>query len=89
MENIRDKADAILLSIEQATLTDEEARLLPQEDNIRLIYEALSKVLNSRNVLKIAFEKLNAKAKLDGVDLNASYDYKTNIFIGGVLWKYL
>lgn len=84
-EEIRSYADMVLMNINQATLTDEEATMLPAVYNESLILEALAKVINARGATGNAFKKLRAFATLHGVEIGTKQDKKSDILIGMVL----
>lgn len=84
-EEIRIYANSVLMRIDQATLTDEEATLLPQVNEKNLIFEALAKVLNQRGATGNGFKKLRAVATLDGYTIGTKQNKRSDILIGMVI----
>lgn len=85
IEDVRLEADQILMSLDQATITDKEASLLIDSLELRDILFSLSSIIKSRGSEGLAVEKLNAYALLEGIELNAVHEYPSNILIGAVL----
>ena len=88
MINARVYGNQILYRIRQASLTDAEAVGLPEEvadDDVAIVYNHLSKVLNGRGGIGDGIARLNAMALKSGIDLNAKQERRSEIFIGGVL----
>lgn len=84
-EEIRQYANYVLQSISQATLTDEEALLLPDVYQANLILEALAKVMNQRGATGNGFNKLKAFATLNGVEIGTKQNKRSDILIGMVV----
>lgn len=84
-DEIRDKANFILQRITQATLTDEEATLLPEINEENLILEALAKVMNQRGATGNGFKKLRAFATLQGIEIGTKQNKRSDILIGMVI----
>lgn len=81
---IRDYANGVLIQINQPTLTDEEAVLLPSEYSESEIFKSLGKVMSLRGLTGTSYKKLRAVALLNGVE--PSKEKKpSNILIGRVL----
>lgn len=79
MENTANK---ILMAIGESFLSDSERALIP-DDGLDNLYKALVEILNDRKVSTVVFDKLKAKALLDGVNLTESKkQYGSNIVIG-------
>lgn len=85
IENVRMEANQILMYLNEATITDSEARMLKDSEEIRDILFSLADIIKSRGSEGNAIEKLNAYATLQGVELKFSHEYKSNILIGEVL----
>lgn len=85
MSEVRSFADYILAEIKQATLTDEEASLLPTVYNEQAIFASLAQVINNRGATGNGFEKLKALATLRNVDFSAKQNKRSDILIGMVL----
>lgn len=84
-DEIRNYANQVLQSISQATLTDEEAILLPEVNQANLILEALAKVMNQRGATGNGFKKLRAFATLDGIEIGTKQNKRSDILIGMVI----
>lgn len=84
-EEIKNYANGILLKIDQATLTEEEALLLPEVNEKALIFEALAKVLNTRGATGNGFKKLKAIALLENTEIGIKQAKRSDILIGMVL----
>ena len=84
-DEIRDYANHVLQSISQATLTDEEAILLPEVNQANLILEALAKVMNQRGATGNGFKKLRAFAPLNGIEIGTKQNKRSDILIGMVI----
>lgn len=84
-DEIRDYANHVLQSISQATLTDEEAILLPEVNQANLILEALAKVMNQRGATGNGFKKLRAFAALNGIEIGTKQNKRSDILIGMVI----
>ena len=82
---IRDFANSCLMQIEQATLTDAEALLLPAVYDEELILDALAKVMNSRGATGNGFKKLRALATLKGYELGVKQNKRSDILVGLVV----
>ena len=82
---IRDFANSCLMEIEQATLTDEEATMLPAVYDEELILDALAKVMNSRGATGNGFKKLRALATLKGYELGVKQNKRSDILVGMVV----
>lgn len=79
------QANRILLAIEQATLTEEEAAVLTTQEGLEAIFKSLSTILDSRMDSAGAIKKLNAYAYTKGINLTATKTFKSNVFIGAPL----
>lgn len=84
-DEIREYANHVLQSISQATLTDEEAELLPEVNQENLILEALAKVMNQRGATGNGFKKLKAFATLHGIEIGTKQNKRSDILIGMVV----
>lgn len=84
-EEIRNYANEQLVKINQSTLTNEEAELLPVQFDKDLIFSALAKVLNSRGATGNGFYKLKALATLEGVNLTEKQNKRSDVLIGLVV----
>lgn len=84
-DEIRDWANSVLMEIEQPTLTDDEATLLPEINQENLILEALAKVMNQRGATGNGFKKLRAFATLNGIEIGTKQNKRSDILIGAVL----
>jgi hypothetical protein len=84
-DEIRNYANHVLQSISQATLTDEEAILLPEVNQANLILEALAKVMNQRGATGNGFKKLRAFATLYGIEIGTKQNKRSDILIGMVI----
>ena len=84
-EEIKEYADGLLMKINQATLTEEEALLLPEVNDKNLIFEALAKVLNTRGATGNGFKKLKALALLENAEIGIKQNKRSDILIGMVL----
>lgn len=84
-DEIRNYANQVLQSISQATLTDEEAILLPEVNQANLILEALAKVMNQRGATGNGFKKLKAFATLKGIEIGTKQNKRSDILIGMVI----
>ena len=84
-EEIKNYANGILLKIDQATLTEEEALLLPEVNEKALIFEALAKVLNTRGATGNGFKKLKAIALLENTEIGIKQAKRSDILIGMVV----
>ncbi len=82
---IRDYANSLLIKIDQATLTDEEALLLPEVNDSSLIFESLAKVMNTRGATGNGFKKLKALATIENVEIGTKQNKRSDILIGMVL----
>lgn len=70
------------MAIGESFLSDSERGLIP-DDGLDNLYKALVEILNDRKVSTVVFDKLKAKALLDGVNLTESKkQYGSNIVIG-------
>ena len=85
MSEVRNFANYILTEIKQATLTDEEASLLPVVYDEQAIFASLAQVINNRGATGNGFEKLKAVATLRNVDFSAKQNTRSDILIGMVL----
>lgn len=85
MSEVRNFADYILTEIKQATLTDEEASLLPAVYDEKAIFASLAQVINNRGATGNGFAKLKALATLRNVDFSAKQNKRSDILIGMVL----
>lgn len=85
MSEIRDYSNNMLVKIQQSTLTDEEALLLPALFDKNLIFSALGKVLNSRGATGNGFKKLKALATLEGAEVTGTQNKRSDILIGMVV----
>ncbi len=84
-DEIREYANLVLRKISQATLTDEEATLLPEINEESLILEALAKVMNQRGATGNGFKKLRAFATLNGIEIGTKQNKRSDILIGMVI----
>jgi len=84
-EEIKNYANSLLIKIDQATLTEEEALLLPEVNEKALIFEALAKVLNERGATGNGFKKLKALALLENTEIGIKQVKRSDILIGMVL----
>lgn len=84
-EEIRLYANGLLMKIDQATMTDEEALNLPEVNDKDLIFEALAKVLNSRGATGNGFKKLKALALLENAEIGTKQNKRSDILVGMVL----
>lgn len=84
-DEIRNYANQVLQSISQATLTDEEAILLPEVNQANLILEALAKVMNQRGATGNGFKKLRAFATLNSIEIGTKQNKRSDILIGMVI----
>lgn len=87
MEELRDKADEVLQSIEQPLLTDVEynrLECLPHDNDTEFFY-SLAEVLKGRGGEGLALDKLKAVALLNGIVLNLEKKIYSNIFLGAPL----
>lgn len=79
---VRNYANAQLVKINQSTLTNEEAELLPVEFDKNLIFSALAKVINLRGATGNNFRKLKALATLEGVEIAEKQNKRSDVLIG-------
>lgn len=84
-DEIRDWANLVLMEIDQPTLTDDEATLLPEINQENLILEALAKIMNQRGATGNGFKKLKAFATLNGIEIGTKQNKRSDILIGAVL----
>lgn len=84
-DEIRDWANFVLMEIDQPTLTDDEATLLPEVMQENLILEALANVMNQRGATGNGFKKLRAFATLNGIEIGTKQNKRSDILIGAVL----
>lgn len=84
-DEIRDWANLVLMEIDQPTLTDDEATLLPEINQENLILEALANVVNQRGATGNGFKKLRAFATLNGIEIGTKQNKRSDILIGAVL----
>ena len=84
-DRIRDFANSCLMQIEQATLTDAEALLLPAVYDEEQILNALAEVMNSRGATGNGFKKLRALATLKGYELGKKQNKRSDILVGMVV----
>ena len=84
-DEIRDWANLVLMEIDQPTLTDDEATLLPEINQKNLILEALANVMNQRGATGNGFKKLRAFATLNGIEIGTKQNKRSDIVIGAVL----
>lgn len=84
-DEIREYANLVLRKINQATLTDDEATLLPKVNEASLILEALAKVLNQRGATGNGFKKLRAFATLEGIEIGTKQNKRSDVLIGMVI----
>ena len=84
-DEIRNYANSVLRKISQATLTDDEANLLPEVNEASLILEALAKVLNQRGAIGNGFKKLRAFATLEGIEIGTKQNKRSDVLIGMVI----
>lgn len=84
-DEIRDWANLVLMEIDQPTLTDDEATLLPEINQENLILEALAKVMNQRGATGNGFKKLRAFATLNGIEIGTKQNKRSDILIGMVI----
>lgn len=84
-DEIRDWANLVLMEIDQPTLTDDEATLLPEINQENLILEALANVMNQRGATGNGFKKLRAFATLNGIEIGTKQNKRSDILIGAVL----
>lgn len=84
-DEIRDWANLVLMEIDQSTLTDDEATLLPEINQENLILEALANVMNQRGATGNGFKKLRAFATLNGIEIGTKQNKRSDILIGAVL----
>lgn len=84
-QEIRDWANLVLMQIDQPTLTDEEATLLPEINEESLILNALAKVMNQRGATGNGFKKLKAFATLNDIEIGEKQNKRSDILIGAVL----
>lgn len=82
---IKNYANSCLMQIEQATLTDEEALLLPSLFDKEKILNALAKVMNTRGATGNGFKKLRALATLEGCELGTKQNKRSDILVGLVV----
>lgn len=78
-------ADGVLRAIGQPLLTDAEAAILPADDDVEKIYQALADIINQRHLPDDGIGKLNAYAKIHDVDFSGKRKVSNNIFIGAAL----
>ena len=84
-DEIKDWANLVLMEIDQPTLTDDEATLLPEINQENLILEALANVMNQRGATGNGFKKLRAFATLNGIEIGTKQNKRSDILIGAVL----
>lgn len=84
-DNIREYANGVLMQIQQSTLTNEEASILPETYQENLILEALAKVLNMRGATGNGFQRLKAFATLHGIEIGTKQNKKSDILVGLVV----
>lgn len=82
---IRNFANSCLMQIEQATLTDAEALMLPAIYDEQMILNALANVMNSRGATGNGFKKLRALATLKGYELGTKQNKRSDILVGMVV----
>lgn len=84
MDELRDKANEVLQTIEQPLLTDDEYNRLecmPHTSDTEFFY-SLAKIIEERGGEGFGLEKLKAVALLNGIVLNVKKKIYSNIFLG-------
>lgn len=79
------RANKILLTIEQPTLSDVEKLTLTTVDNLEAVFKSLSTILDGRVDSEGAIKKLNAYALSQNITLTAEKTFKSNVFLGSPL----
>ena len=79
------RANRILLTIGQATLTEAEKLILTTIDDLEAVFKSLGTILDSRVDSAGAIKKLNAYAFSQGIQLEVKKTFKSNVFLGASL----
>lgn len=87
MDELKEKANGILLAIGQPNLTAQELAFLecwPHSSEVEF-YSSLSGIINKRSGNGDAVERLNSYASFHGVDIKLKKSVPNNVFLGSVL----